>query len=175
MPMCVRGSATWTQPTMRCREHPTRGNGPSSRAEADRNERSRLRRADGTHQRPGLRAARCRGCEAQRASVGRPRRPHQRIRAGGIEAQVRTGGRVLEPNRTLTFLARMVSSPCWLRYSVIVSVNSSGPPLSPLDPAAAVEGHHVEPVARSQRLEVLEVLLRVDLVRASALPRVLTA
>ena len=29
----------------------------------------------------------------------RPRRPHQRIRAGRIEAQVRTGGRVLEPHR----------------------------------------------------------------------------
>ena len=29
----------------------------------------------------------------------RPRRPHQRIRAGRIEAKVRTGGRVLEPHR----------------------------------------------------------------------------
>ena len=29
----------------------------------------------------------------------RPRRPHQRVRASRIEAQVRTGGRVLEPHR----------------------------------------------------------------------------
>ena len=29
----------------------------------------------------------------------RPRRPHQRVRAGRIEAQVRTGGRVLEPHK----------------------------------------------------------------------------
>jgi hypothetical protein len=29
---------------------------------------------------------------------GRPRRPHQRVRAGRIESQVRTSGRVLEPH-----------------------------------------------------------------------------
>ena len=41
----------------------------------------------------------CRGPhpEADQAPA-RPRRPHQRIRAGRIEAQVRTGGRVLEPH-----------------------------------------------------------------------------
>ena len=41
----------------------------------------------------------CRGPvpEAHPASA-RPRRPHQRIRAGRIEAQARTGGRVLEPH-----------------------------------------------------------------------------
>jgi putative transposase len=31
----------------------------------------------------------------------RPRRPHQRIPAGRVEAQVKTGGRVLEPHRAL--------------------------------------------------------------------------
>ena len=39
--------------------------------------------------------------EADQAPA-RPRRPHQRIRAGRIEAQVRTHSRVLEPHR-----------PCW--------------------------------------------------------------
>ena len=41
-----------------------------------------------------------------RSSATPPRRPHQRIRAGRIEAEVRKGGRVLEPHR-----------PCamWLR------------------------------------------------------------
>ena len=33
----------------------------------------------------------------------RPRRPHQRVRAGRIEAQVRTGGRVLEPHSLSLF------------------------------------------------------------------------
>ena len=32
----------------------------------------------------------------------RPRRPHQRVRASRIEAQVKTGGRVLEPHRVAT-------------------------------------------------------------------------
>ena len=32
----------------------------------------------------------------------RPRRPHQRIRAGRVEAQVKAGGRVLEPHRCAT-------------------------------------------------------------------------
>ena len=32
----------------------------------------------------------------------RPGRPHQRIRAGSVEAQVKTGGRVLEPHRLHT-------------------------------------------------------------------------
>jgi putative transposase len=42
----------------------------------------------------------CRGPhpEADQAP-SRPRRPHQRIRAGRIEAEVRNGGRVLEPHR----------------------------------------------------------------------------
>ena len=36
----------------------------------------------------------------------RPRRPHQRVRAGCIEAQVRTDSRVLEPHRTYGYHVR---------------------------------------------------------------------
>jgi len=39
--------------------------------------------------------------EADQAPT-RPGRPHQRIRAGSVEAQVKTGGRVLEPHKLAT-------------------------------------------------------------------------
>ena len=45
--------------------------------------------------------------EADQAPT-RPRRPHQRIRAGRIEAEVRTGGRVPEPHRMLGRAGREV-------------------------------------------------------------------
>jgi len=41
---------------------------------------------------------------ADQASA-RPRRPHQRIRASRVEAQVKTGGRVMEPHRVFMLLA----------------------------------------------------------------------
>ena len=44
--------------------------------------------------------------EADQAPA-RPRRPHQRIRAGRVEAQVKTGGRVLEPHSPKSPPSRM--------------------------------------------------------------------
>jgi hypothetical protein len=43
-------------------------------------------------------------------ATARPRWPHQRIRAGRVEAQVKTRGRVLEPHRLRSWLL-------WLRQA----------------------------------------------------------
>ena len=68
----------------------------------------------------------CRGPhpEADQAP-SRPRRPHQRIRAGRIEAEVRNGGRVLEPPQgrpglpdgVITHRSSRVWSACLPRYT----------------------------------------------------------
>ena len=49
------------------------------------------------------------------SSAGRPRRPHQRVRASRIEAQVRTDARVLEPHKvTMAAMSFCVSPRRWM-------------------------------------------------------------